>query len=201
MKTYLVADWHLGENRFELMGRPFKTTDEHNNTIKERHNSLVQPEDIVIVVGDAVYQKAPEYLSLVKEFNGKKVLIRGNHDRVFTDKQLSPYFDKIIEEGDGITAKVEDIECWITHYPSQGRSDKFNLVGHIHAAWKYQLNMFNVGIDVNCYYPVDISKIPFHFTAIKDFYDDDVWIAYDDINMQYYDNGRGKKGSYFKKSS
>ena len=201
MKTWITSDWHLGENRFELMGRPFNTTEEHNNTIKERHNSLVHPNDVVIVNGDAVYQKTPEFLPLVKEFNGKKVLIRGNHDNVFTDEQLSPYFDRIVEDGDGITATVDGIDCWITHYPSQGKADKFNLVGHIHAAWKYQLNMFNVGIDVNCYYPVAMTRIPFHFTAIKDFYDDDVWVAYNDVNKQYYHNGRGKKSSYFKKSS
>ena len=199
MKTWLTADWHLGEIRFELMGRPFKTTDEHNATIIERHNSLVQPDDVVIVVGDAVYQKAPEYLPLVAKLNGKKVLIRGNHDTVFTDEQFAPYFDKIIDEGDGINAKVEDIDCWLTHYPTQGKADKFNLVGHVHGAWKYQLNSYNVGVDTNGYYPVDLAKVPFHFNAIKNFYDDDVWAAYNDINAKFFHNGRGKQGTYFKR--
>ena len=96
MKTWLTADWHLGETRFELMGRPFKTTDEHNATIIERHNSLVQPDDVVIVVGDAVYQKAPEYLPLVAKLNGKKVLIRGNHDTVLLMSNLHPISIKLL---------------------------------------------------------------------------------------------------------
>jgi calcineurin-like phosphoesterase family protein len=200
MNTFLTADWHLGENRFELMGRPFTSTEEHNNTILQRHNSVVKPDDVVIVIGDAVYQKTPDFLDMVSKFNGKKVLIRGNHDAVFKDEQLAPYFDKIIAEGEGISASVDGIDCYLTHYPTQGKADKFNLVGHIHAAWKYQLNMFNVGIDTNGYYPVNLNKIPFHFNAIKNFYDDDVWAAYSDINTDYV-GVRGKKGSYFKKQT
>jgi calcineurin-like phosphoesterase family protein len=198
MKTWLSADYHIGENRFELMGRTqFKTTDEHNNFILKNHNALVKPDDVVIIVGDAVYQKAPEYLPFIKKFNGIKTLIRGNHDKVFTDKDLEPYFENIIDEGDGLSTSIEGIDCWLTHYPTTGKKDKFTICGHIHSAWKYQLNEFNVGIDVNSFMPVNLDKIPFHFTAIKDFYDNDVWVAYNEINAQYYKNGRGKDSSYF----
>ncbi len=56
--------------------------------------------------------------------------------------------------------------------------------------------MFNVGVDVKHYYPVDTEKIPFHLKAIKEFYDADVWVAYNELNESYKDT-RGKKGSYF----
>lgn len=205
MNTWITADLHLGESRFELMGRPFSTVEEHINTLRDNYNKLVAPDDIVYIVGDVCYQKTPEFLPRVAEMNGRKILFRGNHDRVFTDEELKPYFEEIIPEGEGqdIILYYKDSEgnekplpCYITHYPTCGIGHAFNLVGHIHGAWKYQLNMFNVGIDVNGYRPVNLNKIPFHFNAIKDFYDDDVWVGYNEINSAYIGK-RGKQSRYF----
>jgi hypothetical protein len=58
--------------------------------------------------------RKPEYLNQVSRFNGTKILIRGNHDRVFTDEQLQPYFEQIIPEGDGIELNFYGIECYAT---------------------------------------------------------------------------------------
>ena len=60
--------------------------------------------------------------------------------------------------------------------------------------------MFNVGVDVNHFRPVNVTSISFHFNAISKFYDDDVWIAYNEINSQFIGK-RGKKGSYFRPKS
>lgn len=196
MKTWITADWHLGEDRFELMGRPFETQLGMVEQLSLNHNRRVNPEDDVIMVGDVCYQKTPKFLEFVKQFNGRKTLIRGNHDRVFTDDELKPYFHTIVPEGAGIEMTIEGIPCYITHYPTQGRPDRFNLVGHIHAAWKYQLNMLNIGVDVHHFRPVDLSIIPFHVNAVTKFYDDDVWAAYNGINDSYI-GVRGKLGSYF----
>jgi len=38
-------------------------------------------------------------------------------------------------------------EVYIDHYPTNGKSDIFNVVGHIHGTWKVQRNMVNVGVD------------------------------------------------------
>ena len=195
--TFLTADWHLGETRMELMGRPFNSASEMIDHIVEQHNSIVKPEDRVIVVGDVCYQKTPSSLPVVSRMNGEKILVRGNHDRIFTDDQLKPYFKIIIEDGGGFIMTIKGIRCYITHYPTEGRLNLFNLVGHIHAAWKYQLNMFNVGVDVNHFRPVNADSIPFHFKAITQFYDNDVWVAYNNINSDYVGK-RGKPGTYFR---
>ena len=98
MARWITADWHLGEDRFDLMGRPFRTIDEHIDTLVVNHNNLVYPDDEVFVIGDVCYQKRPEYLSRVAMFHGKKTLVRGNHDRVIEDKEFLEYFDKVIPE-------------------------------------------------------------------------------------------------------
>ena len=181
------------------MGRPFTSTEQMINVLADNHNALVKPEDIVYVVGDIVYQNAPEYLLFVGKFNGRKILFRGNHDRVFTDEQLAPYFEKIYAEGEGTNIQVGNRMCFITHYPTCGVIDRYNLVGHIHAAWKYQLNMLNVGVDVHHFRPVDSETIPFHFDAASKFYDQDGWVAYNQINSTYTGQ-RGKAGTYFTKA-
>jgi len=197
MKTWLTADWHLGEDRMEILGRPFATQKEHIEVLIANHNELVAPEDTVIVVGDACYQKTPEFLPTVGRFNGKKILIRGNHDVPISDADFSKYFENVIEDGGGLLMEFCGIPCYVTHYPTQGKVDAFNLVGHIHSIFKYQLNMFNVGIDANHFRPVDSETIPFHFKAICEFYDEDAWAAYLPINEQFK-GIRGKKGRYFK---
>ncbi len=197
MTRWITADWHLGEDRMQIMQRPFVNTVEMIDTLRERHNALVSKDDEVYVVGDAVYQKVPHYLSIISRFNGKKILIRGNHDRVFTDEQLKPYFVDVIDEGEGIYLDVGGIPCYLTHYPSTARKDAFNLVGHIHGAWKYQLNMLNVGVDANHFTPHNLDEaVPFYYKAVSEFYDDDVWSAYQEVNSQYVAI-RGKKGVYF----
>jgi calcineurin-like phosphoesterase family protein len=198
MKTFVTADWHLGEERFELMGRPFKTQMEMVETLIERHNSVVAPHDHVIIIGDVVNQQTPEFLKYVAQFHGTKTLIRGNHDREIPIMELLKYFNMIVPEGSGLKEDMEGIPCYLTHYPSCGRPDRFNIVGHIHSAWKVQLNMFNAGVDVNHFYPVDIKKIPFYYKAITEFYDEDVWVAYNEVNQNFREV-RGKKSNYFKR--
>lgn len=200
MNTFFTSDWHLGEDRFELMSRPFQDIQQHIDFLVTNHNSLVKENDKVYVNGDVVYQKADKkYLEQVSRFNGRKTLVRGNHDRIFSDDELKLYFEEIIPEGGGVELQVEGINCYLTHYPTMAKKDKFNLVGHIHSAWKFQLNSFNVGVDVNNFFPVCSSQIPKVLNAITNFYDFDVWAAYNEVNQSFLDT-RGKKTQYFTKN-
>jgi calcineurin-like phosphoesterase family protein len=194
---WLTSDYHLGETRFELMNRPFSDTEEMISVLIKNHNNLVAPNDTVYILGDVCYQKHPEYLPRIAEFNGKKILVRGNHDRVIQDSDFSKYFEEIIPDGKGIEIDIDKIPCYLTHYPSEGRKDRFNLVGHVHHTWRFQLNMFNVGIDANHFRPVDIKTIPFHFKSICEYYDLDVFAGYSPINSEYIGK-RGRNSIYFK---
>lgn len=197
MNKWFCSDWHLGETRLDIMGRPFKNTDEMTNVLVENHNSLVAKKDLVFFGGDSVYAKAdPKYLDEIARFNGRKILFRGNHDRNYDDKTLLKYFEEIIPEGHGMPITIDGIPCWITHYPTQGREDRFNIVGHIHAIWKCQLNMLNIGVDVHHFYPINEDKISFYYKAICDFYDQDAWVAYNKINSGFVGT-RGKEGTYY----
>lgn len=201
-KTWITSDLHLGEERMDLMQRPFADGRLHDLALIANYNSVVAPEDTVYINGDVVYQKANPviFLPLIGQLNGRKILIRGNHDRPFSDEQFASYFDEIIPEGDGIEIDVangdDTLPCYITHYPTQSREDRFNLVGHIHSAWKFQLNQVNIGIDVHHFFPVELSKMGFYYNAITQFYDLDVWQAYSPVNQQFVGK-RGKQTRYF----
>lgn len=200
MKRWITADWHLGEDRMAMIRRPFSNQKEMIDTLILNHNRLVSPEDTVYVLGDVCYQKALEFLPEVNRFNGKKILLRGNHDRLLTDEQLHPYFQEIVPEGTGLNLTVGNIDCFLVHYPSCASPNKFNLVGHIHDVWKCQLNMLNVGVDCNHFMPHNLDEaVPFFLKVVTEFFDDDVWSAYNPANQDYF-NKRGRKGSYYNES-
>lgn len=194
--TWITADWHLGEDRFDIMNRPFMHPEQMVDSLVRLHNSMVSPSDKVIVVGDSVAKHAPDYLSHIARFNGKKILLRGNHDRIFTNEDLSPYFEHILDEGVGMEFDVGGIPCYAVHYPTCGVDDKLNIVGHVHGAWRFQLNAINVGVDVNHFRPLNIDKIPMLYEAINKHYDDDIWAAYHHSNSSFVGR-RGKQGQYF----
>ena len=195
--NWINADLHLGEDRFDLMGRPgFKNAQHMVDVFVDYHNELVSPDDTVYMNGDVINQKTPEFLPQIERFNGRKILLRGNHDRVFSDEDLSPYFEKIYAEGEGLYMEIKGIWCKIQHYPTESEEGCFNLVGHIHSAWKYQINAFNVGVDCNHYRPYKLEEsVEFAFNAINKFYDEDVWISQHKSQIPWYSK-RGKQGRY-----
>lgn len=194
--TFFTADWHLGDGRFEVLGRPFMACEEMADRLVVEHNRVVAPDDQVFVIGDVLHQDAPaELLEQVSRFNGRLTLIRGNHD-VLSDEEYLRFFERVVPEGEGVEFSVEGTECWLTHYPSLARADRFNLTGHVHAAWQVQRNSLNVGVDVHHFRPVSTARVAFFVKAICSFYDDDVWAGELAANRCHSD--RGGRGSRWK---
>ena len=199
--SFLTADWHLGETRLALMQRPFASTEEQTETLIRNHNRMVGPEDVVIMNGDVISSAADvadmrRLLPQIARFNGKKRLIRGNHDRRLSNEDFAPYFELgVLEDGAGMEVETSAGTIYVTHYPTQSKADRFNCVGHIHAAWKVQLNMLNIGVDVHHFSPVPLSQVAFFKKAISEFYDQDVWVSDHPANATFK-GIRGKPGRY-----
>lgn len=123
----------------------------------ERHNSVVRPEDRVYFVGDvAMSHKA---LPILARMNGRKVLIKGNHD-IHKLSHYLPYFDDI-------RGSHQLSGCLITHIPVHPDSLArwgFNIHGHLHAA-KVMLNgtpdprYFNVSVEQINYTPISLEEV------------------------------------------
>ena len=130
---FLIADPHFsheGVCKFlrddESKLRPWDNTADMDDAMIENWNKVVRPVDKVYVCGDVV-MKAKKQIGIMSRLNGKKVLIKGNHD-IGELKVYLPYFYDIR------AFHVLDNFC-ITHIPIHpdclGRF-KGNIHGHIH---------------------------------------------------------------------
>ena len=134
---FVISDTHFGHtNSWQLFKlpngdplRPFTSTEEMDETMVERWNAKVGPNDTVYHLGDVVINR--KSLHHVKRLNGKKRLIRGNHDIFRDDDYRDAGFDSLY----GVRVFVD--KFILSHIPLHPEcvTDRFrvNVHGHLHA--------------------------------------------------------------------
>ena len=83
-EIFFTSDLHFGHKNLLKFTkpRPFTTIEEHDQTIIDNWNSVVNQDDTVYVLGDIAMGMDPDKLEdYLKKLNGHKRLILGNHDR------------------------------------------------------------------------------------------------------------------------
>lgn len=163
---FICADWHFGHNKeFIYKDRGFSSVDEMNEQIILRHNSFVEPDDIVYVLGDCVVAGPPahEHLDWLNALNGRKFLAYGNHD---TDNKLALYFDIFEDIAMGFRLKYKKMSFILTHYPTiVGNKDDptpiYNIHGHTHSFDTFgdYDKCYNVAMEAHNCFPVHIQDI------------------------------------------
>jgi calcineurin-like phosphoesterase family protein len=81
--VYLIGDLHLNHaNIIRYCARPFLVSDvdEMNNVLVENWNNVVEDTNVVYFLGDLDFKDSIGYW--VRNLNGKKIFIEGNHDVV-----------------------------------------------------------------------------------------------------------------------
>jgi calcineurin-like phosphoesterase family protein len=161
---FYTSDQHFHHKnmlKFEPESRPFKTVEEMDQALIDGWNSVVTPEDTVMVLGDFCFGTRDEVRALLGKLNGHKNLIIGNHDR---------WLDNPIGHGaipSGLfgwlrpMAKIKDTgrDVILCHYPfavwEKQHYGSYHVFGHIHSnkAGHHPLgvcqpNQFNAGVDV-----------------------------------------------------
>lgn len=128
---FFTADQHLGHARIiELCGRPFASVEEMNESLIERWNQTVSPDDTVYVLGDWAMGRIKETLPLTRRCNGSKILIPGNHDRVWMGHEEKVGLDKIFDwQGDYLNAGFSAI---MDSYPYNTQSESLADHGNWH---------------------------------------------------------------------
>lgn len=119
-QTHFTSDphWgHVNKNKsgvIEFCDRPFKDMDDMMHQIRERWNKVVKPEDQVICVGDMFFYlskaEAKEYMD---SLNGRKILVRGNHDRKPREMNAMG-FDFVCEE---LKLLIGNERVTVCHFP------------------------------------------------------------------------------------
>lgn len=137
VNLFFISDTHFGHANILTFKRndgtplrPFKTIEEHDETIVENWNKAVRPQDHIYHLGD-VAMKRDSLVTLLR-CNGHKRLVRGNHD-IFSTKIFMLYFEEIY----GVRIFTEHkIAC--SHIPLHPdslnrRGWSTNVHGHTHS--------------------------------------------------------------------
>ena len=158
-KTWVTSDLHFGHKKimeYEPIRQQLGTTiDEVDEGLIETWNSMIAPEDHVLVLGDVCMQK--KHLHKCARLNGKKILIVGNHDLLnwkdyieiggFVDVRGSYAFERVI----------------FSHYPIHNNEFRFrvraNVHGHTHSMHLDEPHYYNVCLDANDLKPILLNDL------------------------------------------
>jgi len=133
--TWFYSDPHFGhDNVIDFCDRPFKNKDEMKETFIANFNKLVSPEDLTIFGGDVFfYHKVGQMQEVLSRLNGRKVLIRGNHD-LKPRQMMSAGFTVCVEE---MTMVIAGERVLISHYPFRMNEWKYQYI-----VWKNKFLRF-----------------------------------------------------------
>lgn len=111
-KVYIISDHHFGHRNIIGYGRnQFESVDDMNDYIFNTHNSIVNEDDVVIFLGDVAFTSTAK--NIVKNMNGHKYLIVGNHDKSIGINNFLDYgFENLYR---GVVKLGNDI--YLSHYP------------------------------------------------------------------------------------
>ena len=168
-KNFYIADTHFGhDNIRKLSNRPFATVEEMDRAIIDNWNSKVKNDDDVYILGDFTY-KGKSYKHYLKQLNGHKHLIIGNHDTK-TVKESRGTFD-FIEVEHLLEVNDNGNQIVLCHYPlvewSGYYRGTYHFYGHVHNTFhnettryaKDMKNAFNVGVDIIGFAPCTFDEI------------------------------------------
>ena len=142
---YYIADCHFGHDRARILdNRDFNSVEQMDSEMVSIWNKIVRKKkDEVVILGDLSVLKGEEVNNILKQLNGRKYLVAGNHDmRFLHDKK----FDVSLFEWVKPYAELRDNNRTVvlSHYPvicynGQYKGDKtYMLYGHVHNTADYQ---------------------------------------------------------------
>lgn len=195
MKRWFTADDHFGHANILKLGdgRPFRNLSHMHTEIINRHNTLVDRDDEVFFLGDIAMGSFEETIKLFKRMNGRKFLVPGNHEKIFSGsntfqriKTFTPLYEKagftILPENTSLIIAKQTVV--LSHFPYHGdhvgieryveNRPKFEhlplIHGHTHQKMKHVTEsdyMFHVGVDSNDYSPVPETEIADWVNGLK----------------------------------
>lgn len=169
MTEFFTSDHHFYHaNIMKYCNRPFTNVKDMNGVMIDRWNAVVRQGDLVYYLGDFGLSHKHKLREIMEQLNGEKLLIKGNHD----GHSRASYIEKVGFIDVLPSCYLDDLA--LCHYPRSGDTeeeekynlkrmqipdDKWLICGHVHDAWRIKGRDFNVGVDVNNYYPVRIDNL------------------------------------------
>lgn len=160
MAEFVTADLHFGDKRMlggPFVRRPFESTAEMNNVLTKRWNAVVGTTDTVFVLGDMFGEKTWESrrAGIFRRLNGRKVLIKGNHDDHLTIKL--PW----VNVCDTLVIDREGVMFSMSHRPPARKllpDAVVHLHGHLHSK-EASMPIYDVGVDAHDFRPIPMDEL------------------------------------------
>lgn len=192
--NYFTADTHFSIDDYSGTVlrdfRPFKSCKQMNRQLIKSINKRVKRGDVLYHLGDFINYNRKDsgnydtLYRLIKKIRASVVLVLGNNDRRALENEFGGDFEKfkayllelgfkdVIEKGTYI--KIGDTQFYLTHEPKDHIGDK-NLFGHIHSLVMVKRYGYNVGVDVNHFFPFSESDILMLEEKRAKYYDENVY--------------------------
>jgi len=158
--SFAISDTHFDDKailNFANRSR-FKNLDEMKQCICDNWNSYIPKDGVVFHLGD-VGNPTPENVEMIKNLNGYKIILVGNHD--INIQFLKDAFDEVI-----YYPILIHNWFWLSHEPIYLNSacPYVNIHGHLHEVeYKLDTNGFNqyisACVDMNDYKPINLNLI------------------------------------------
>lgn len=139
MKTYVTSDLHLGHKNIQKFCPAtrghYEDVDHMNEEMVREWNEVVNPEDLVYILGDVAFMSGDKAAAFLRRMNGRKILIEGNHDRKqLKDKNFRECFEEIHKYLD---INYDGRKVVMFHYPihlewDQAHRGSIHFHGHLH---------------------------------------------------------------------
>ena len=177
MSAFVTSDLHIDHAKILSFDapdgspmRPYSCLEEMQQDLEERWNAKVHQKDTVYCLGDIAFSRTG--LRLMERFNGRKILITGNHDRLPAKLYLQ-YFNDIrgayFHHGDSTMLGG----LIFTHIPVHSKTlvghYRGNVHGHLHCHLVYtddgqaDKRYFNACLERNNFSPVPLDDIKDYF--------------------------------------
>jgi calcineurin-like phosphoesterase family protein len=130
-----------------------------HQTLVSKWNERVSDEDRVYMLGDMVMKK--NYLYLLGQLKGRKVLVKGNHD-IFKLEDYLPYVDDIRAYVIGRNQFIDGGGYMLSHipiHPDSLKPNSVNIHGHLHYRMMNDERYINVSVERTDYAPVELTLL------------------------------------------
>lgn len=170
MNTWFISDTHFHHaNILTFTGkdgsriRPsFTSVEEMDEYMVIMWNRFVKPNDKVYHLGDVLLGTSIKAFEILSRLNGRKVLIKGNHDIAKPQRYLE-HFTDIRSEAHLKTPKGKKVI--FTHRPIllnpifPDRPIEYNVHGHIHEKEIDDERYINVSVEALQYAPISFDDL------------------------------------------
>lgn len=173
---FFTSDLHFGhKNIISATQRPFASAEEMDAALIKNWNHRIRPNDEIYILGDFTMQGAQFAMEILQQLNGRKYLVRGNHDQFVDKTSFDRSWFEWVKDYHGLSYQKQQFILF--HYPlaewNRAHHGSIHLHGHQHNKPEYNITnaelgflRYDVGVDANDMTPVSIEEI-LQFFAIS----------------------------------